>query len=163
MILVLGGFVAHQGLLHLWLVILLAFLGTLAGDQLWFFLGRTKGHALIQRFAALRKNIVPVHKLLEKYDSLYILGFRFLYGLRTVSPFIIGTTKIKTSKFIILNIIGAALWAIAFGVLGYLFGLALTALLGRIRHIEKEIILALIIVGIIFWLARWIYLRTRKN
>ena len=129
MILVLGGFAAHEGLLNLWLVIALAFLGTLAGDQLYFFLGRMKGHALIKRFKFLRENIHHVHNLLEKYDTLYIIGFRFLYGLRTISPVIIGTTKIKTSKFVILNIIGAAIWAIAFGFLGYVFGLALTALL----------------------------------
>ena len=42
-ILVLGGFLAHRGYLHLPWVIASAFAGTFAGDQLYFYLGRFKG------------------------------------------------------------------------------------------------------------------------
>ncbi len=39
-ILVLAGFAAHLGYLNLPWVILVAFVGTLSGDQLFFYLGR---------------------------------------------------------------------------------------------------------------------------
>ena len=42
-ILVLAGFLAHQGYLTFSLVVLVAFTGSLVSDQLYFFLGRKKG------------------------------------------------------------------------------------------------------------------------
>ena len=42
-ILVIAGFAAHRGYLSLPWVILLAFAGSLAGDQLWFYVGRRSG------------------------------------------------------------------------------------------------------------------------
>lgn len=47
-ILVIGGFLVHRGYLDLPVVIAVAFIGTLVGDQLYFNLGRTRG----KRFTA---------------------------------------------------------------------------------------------------------------
>jgi len=48
-ILVLGGFAAHRGYLALPGVILAAFIGSLCGDQLFFFLGRRHSQAVLAR------------------------------------------------------------------------------------------------------------------
>ena len=42
-ILVLAGFLAFRGYMDLKLVMIVAFLGSYAGDQLWYFLGRKHG------------------------------------------------------------------------------------------------------------------------
>ena len=48
-ILIVGGFAAHRGYLLLPYVIFSAFLGTLFGDQLFFFIGRFKGKQLTKQ------------------------------------------------------------------------------------------------------------------
>lgn len=48
-ILVIAGFLAHSGYLELHWVILSAFLGTFAGDQTFFYLGRFKGIAFLEK------------------------------------------------------------------------------------------------------------------
>ncbi|WP_424792969.1 DedA family protein, partial [Pseudomonas aeruginosa] len=48
-ILVLAGFLAFRGYMQLDTVILTAFLGSYAGDQLWYFLGRRHGRRLLAR------------------------------------------------------------------------------------------------------------------
>jgi membrane protein DedA with SNARE-associated domain len=53
-ILVAAGFAAHGGYLKLQWVILGAFLGSLAGDQFYFFVGRMKGKAFLHRRPAWR-------------------------------------------------------------------------------------------------------------
>jgi len=97
-ILIIGGFAAHRGYLSLTLVILAAFAGTLAGDQFFFFIGRKKGKAFLDKRPSWKPNIEKVHVLLDRYQTLLILGFRFLYGLRTVTPFVIGMSRVKTGN-----------------------------------------------------------------
>lgn len=49
-ILVVAGFAAYETYLELPLVILFAFLGSLFGDQLYFFIGRYKGQSLLKKY-----------------------------------------------------------------------------------------------------------------
>ena len=46
-VLILGGFAAYRGYLELPWVLVSAFIGTLLGDQLYFYIGRTKGHRFL--------------------------------------------------------------------------------------------------------------------
>lgn len=59
-ILVLAGFLAHQGYLGFWWVVLLAFLGSLSGDTLVFHLGRWKGRAFLSRRPRWERRAVRV-------------------------------------------------------------------------------------------------------
>jgi membrane protein DedA with SNARE-associated domain len=51
-----------------------------------------------------------------------LLSFRFLYGIRSVTPFAIGMSEVSYLRFTLLNIIGAGIWAIAIASAGYYFG-----------------------------------------
>ena len=150
-ILIIGGVAAHRGYLSLPLVILAAFIGTLAGDQLYFFIGRKKGKAFLDKRPSWRPGIDKAHNLLERYQALLILGFRFLYGLSTVTPFVIVMSRLKTGNFILLNITGALMWAVVFGTGGYLFGAALEILLEDIKRYELTAFLGISIAGIAVW------------
>jgi membrane protein DedA with SNARE-associated domain len=150
-ILVIGGFAAHRGYLSLPLVILAAFIGTLAGDQLYFFIGRKKGNAFLDKRPSWKPHMEKVHILLERYQALLILGFRFLYGLRTVTPFVLGMSRVKTANFIMLNIVGALVWAALFGTGGYLFGAALEIFLEDIKRYERLTFLGMFLAGLAVW------------
>ena len=150
-ILVIGGFAAHRGYLSLPLVILAAFIGTLAGDQLYFFIGRKKGNAFLDKRPSWKPHMEKVHILLERYQALLILGFRFLYGLRTVTPFVLGMSRVKTANFIMLNVVGALVWAALFGTGGYLFGAALEIFLEDIKRYERLTFLGMFLAGLAVW------------
>jgi membrane protein DedA with SNARE-associated domain len=153
-ILVLGGFAAHRGMLELPWVMVCAFLGSFAGDQLAFFLGRTKGDSMLAKRPSWREKSTKVLALLDKHQTALILGFRFLYGLRSVTPFLLGTARIPWGRFVVLNLIGAVVWAIVVGSLGYSFGLALESILGDIERYELQLFGVITAVGIAFWLRR---------
>lgn len=162
-ILIIGGFLAHRGYLSLSLVILAAFLGTLAGDQLFFFIGRMKGEAFLEKRPSWKPNIKKAHDLLERYQVLLILGFRFLYGMRTVTPFVIGMSRVKTGTFFFLNFLGALVWAILIGSAGYFFGTAFEAILGNIKHIEVELMIVIGFIGFAAWVAHFYRNKPRKT
>lgn len=159
-ILVLGGFAAHRGLLWLPGVMLAAFVGSLASDQLFFFIGRRHGDAWLARRPAWQPAVARVRALLERHDTLLILSFRFLYGLRNVTPFALGLTRVSTLRFAVLNIIGAAAWAAAVALLGWFVGSAAKQLLGHLERYELRVAASILAVGLLLWL--WRRLRQRK-
>lgn len=162
-ILVLGGFLAHRGYLELPWVILAAFAGSLSGDQLLFFLGRKHSPYIFRKLPSLHARIELVNAKLRRYHTLLILGFRFVYGFRTVTPFALGMSPVSTMKFVILNTISAMLWASAIGTAGYLFGKALETLLGDIRRYELKAMLGIWIVGLAIWTVHVLRKRKKKK
>ena len=161
-ILVLGGFAAARGYLGLPWVILAAFIGSLCGDQLFFFLGRWHGKAILSKRPTWKSRVNNAQKLLERFRIPLILTFRFLYGLRTVAPFVIGMSSVPTVEFIFLNAAGALVWAAAVGTGGYLFGSALEILIGNIKHYEIQILGAIATIGVLIWVVYFYRRRKRK-
>ena len=159
-ILVIAGFAAHQGYLKFSGVLFWAFMGTLCGDQLYFHLGRTKGIKLLDKRPYWRSKSVRVFDILHKHPLPLVLGFRFLYGMRTVTPFLLGASGFSPVRFMILNVFGALLWTVAVGGVGFLFGRAVELLIGRIEHYEAFFFIVLGSSGAFLWFVFW-YRRKR--
>lgn len=157
---ILGGFLAHRGYLSLPGVILVMFLATLAADQFFFVLGRSRGKAFLEQRPAWQPNVAKVSRLLERYGSLIVIGFRFLYGLRTVTPIVIGMSGFSQERFIVLNTIGALVWAVVMVLAGYMFGHAFELILADIKKYELWVILGLVLAGGAVWLYQF---RIRKQ
>ncbi|RJR55167.1 MAG: DedA family protein [Desulfobacteraceae bacterium] len=150
--LIAASFAAHRGYLNLGWVIAVAFLGTLAGDQIYFFLGRVKGRSFLRNRPGWQAKVEKAQRMLNRYQWQVILGFRFLYGLRTIIPFSLGLSEIKVDRFLLSNAAGALIWSIVVGILGFLFGQALEATLADIKKHEKWIIVAVLCIGCSVWI-----------
>lgn len=162
-VLVLGGFAAHQGFLRLDLVMAAAFVGSLCGDQVWFWVGRRFGRRWLDRHPGKAVAIERVAALLDRWGAWFVLSFRFLYGLRSVSPVAIGLSQITAIRFSLLNLVSAAIWAVAVGGLGYAFGNAVEGVLGKLKVWEHRIEAALVIALVVYVVHRLVrgYLRKR--
>ena len=160
-ILVVAGFFASRGTLYLPYVIAAAFFGSFSGDQLFFFIGRKHGTRVLARFPRWEARVHRIFRLFERWHTAYILGFRFLYGLRTLSPFVLGTSNVKTQRFFVLNGIGAITWATTIALLGFAFGNVVERFLGRAKAYEKWFLLGLVVVVTGFALTA--HLRARRR
>lgn len=120
--LIFAGFLASQEFLHLWTLIIVAGFGTTCGDFCFFLLGRRYGPKLLKRMPRLAKGQAKATQWLEKHDVVFILTYRFIYGLRNISAITIGTSSIPWQRYFFLNFLGSYIWAISFGCIGYLFG-----------------------------------------
>lgn len=92
-ILIIGGLLAKLGLLKLSTVMVIAFIGSFSGDQVYFYIGRFKGRELLKKHHKWEKRVDKIHKILERYHDLIMLGFRFVYGMRIMTPFVFGMSK----------------------------------------------------------------------
>lgn len=149
-ILILAGFAAHQGYLSFPLVVALAFCGGAIGDQFFFFLGRKYGQTLLGRFPRLKPHVDTVNKLIVRFHSAVIIMVRFMYGLRVAGPVAIGASGVRVWRFIVFNLLGAALWALTIGGAGYLFGHTLGWLFTDVKRYEELALVVLAAAGLFF-------------
>jgi membrane protein DedA with SNARE-associated domain len=121
---ILAGAVAAKGLLDPFALMACAAIGSWLGDQCWFFLGRYFGHLLVRRFPDWQIAIDRVHRWIERWEVIFILSFRFIYGIRNFSSLALGISDIHPYRFMVLNFVSAVLWSVSFVGTGYLFGQA---------------------------------------
>ena len=156
-----AGAAASQGLLHMYWLIAAAWLGSFAGDQLYFWIGRRFGHRLLKRFPKLQGGVNVALDMLHKYHVGFILSFRFIYGVRNFSSLAMGMSLISWPRFAALNFIAAGLWANAFSWGGYLLGVAFEAVLGDIAKDFGLIMLGIFaLVGTVLF---FVHRRGKKN
>ena len=160
MFLIAGGIAAHHGLFNIPSLIILAIIGSLIHDHAFFYLGRfTKVEALIYRiskkpssYKKFKRRVTKGLNLLDQYGVILIISFRFMYGLRTIIPIIIGLSKISKIKFFILDLIGATLWSCTFIFGGYYFGHAMENFFAFVHdrfHISWVFLIILSIIMVI--------------
>jgi len=154
-ILVLAGFATHQGYLELLWVVFYGFLGTLCSDQIIFYLGRAKGTKVLEKRPYWRSKSKKVFDLIYRHQLFLILGFRFLWGFRTVTPILLGASNVSPLRYLVLNIIGAFIWAAVIGGSGYLFGHVVESFLGNIKHYELRLFIILVVFGALLGGAKW--------
>src|SRR5690348_15685850 len=118
-LLMLGGYFAHQGYLHLAPVIATAFVGAVCGDQLFFHLGRHHAKRLLGRFPTLRDRVNVALRRVEDHQVKVVLSMRFLWGLRIALPIALGLSNMRAQRFAWLNLVSAAVWSTVFACIGY--------------------------------------------
>ena len=157
-----GGVLAHRHLLPLWTVWLAATSGSFVADQLFFASGRYfRDHPRVQRMAA-KPGFAKALVTLERHPVLFVMGFRFLYGLRTVSPIAIGTSHIRTRIFLPLNALAAAIWAVLFTAIGYIFGHGIEELLSGFLAPDRllpAVAIGLVVLFAVSHAVRWLHHR----
>lgn len=123
--LIAGGAAAASHILRLPHMLLVAVSAMLIGDSLLFVLGRYMGWALLGVLCKVSVN--PETCILRSAESFYRRGkttlviAKFIPGVNTMAPPLAGSMKMRYLQFVWLDLGGAILYALAFGMLGYVF------------------------------------------
>jgi membrane protein DedA with SNARE-associated domain len=148
---VLAGLAASRGYLNAWAVIAVATFGSIVSYQTCFQLGRRVGPKIISGIPNSAIAADRVRRLAERYPALLIVGIHFLYGVRTVGLFVIGMSGVAGWKFFALNILGSVIWATTVTMAGYVFGNAITAVLGDIDRYDHFVFGGLLVLAVMVW------------
>lgn len=155
-----AGFAAAQGLVDPSLLLIAAWLGSFAGDQCYFWLGRHFGVRLLDRFPRWRHGVDAALSWLERYDAGFILSFRFIYGVRNFSSFALGLSAVRWKRFLRLNFAAAGLWAASFVAFGYFLGHVFRAMLG---DLARSFSLVMLGVFLAFGAGMWLLHRLQRR
>ena len=160
-ILALAGLAAHRGYLDFYTVVVVAMIAGFAGDQFYFFLGRTQGQRILEKFPHAHERAQAFDRMLSRWHAPLIVGIRFMYGFRIIGPVLLGMGRVASWKFMLFNFIGAAIWAPLIASIGYFFGSILEAVLHDLKHFEVWAFLIVIATGATAFLVHW--LRERRT
>lgn len=152
--LLLAGYFAQRGYLSFPAVLATAFVAAVCGDQFLFHLGRRRGTSLLRRFPNLDRKVQGALHRVERHQVKFVLGMRFLWGLRTALPIALGLTTMPALRYLALDLVSAALWSIAVTVAGYTAGHAVMKLFEDLRKYEMWIVVAVLLIGVVALLLR---------
>ncbi len=151
----LGGVLAYQGRVSLGAALAAAILGAIVGDSIGYWIGREWGRTILRgtigKLPLIRrhvdKNLDRAEEYLRRRGPHAVVLGRFTAGLRVMVPGLAGISRMSYWRFLLFNVIGGALWATTFVLLGYFGGAAWHQVAG-IASKAGLILLALIVVGL---------------
>lgn len=124
-VMTLGGAVAGQGAIDLYLLIAIAWFCAWAGDTTSFFLGRRLGRGFVlthgPRFGISHERFEKVEDYFSRHGGKTIFVGRFISLIRAFAPFIAGSSGMRYRAFVPFSILGTGLWATAHILIGYFF------------------------------------------
>jgi membrane protein DedA with SNARE-associated domain/membrane-associated phospholipid phosphatase len=124
-VMLLGGAVAGQGAIDIYLLIAIAWFSAWAGDTTSFLLGRRLGREFVMhngpRFGISHERFEKVEDYFSRHGGKTIFIGRFVSLVRAFAPFIAGSSGMRYRAFVPYSILGTGLWSSAHILIGYAF------------------------------------------
>lgn len=159
-----AGFLVAQGTFNFILIIIASTLGSITGSLIFYYIGKTGGHTLVEKYGKYvlvdTEDIKKTEKWFQKRGDLTVFLARLIPVVRHLISFIAGIGKMKVKKFTLYTILGATLWN---GILTY-FGFILGQHWNEVSQYVEEldlVIVILLIIGCVFFAYRHIMRRKK--
>ena len=160
LVLIPAGYLAHQGQMNFWLIILASTIGSVVGASINYAFALWVGRPFLQRWG---RYFFVRPELLDKTDAFFIkhgavstFTGRLIPGIRHLISLPAGLTRMNLGKFVFYTALGAGLWSVVLTVFGYFLG-GNQALIRENQHfITLGVIafVAIIIGGYVWWQKR---------
>jgi membrane protein DedA with SNARE-associated domain/membrane-associated phospholipid phosphatase len=122
---ILGGVIAGEGTINIFLLITLVWVCAFLGDTVSFFIGRRLGREFLlkhgERFKVTHERLEQVERFFHRHGGATILIGRFVGFVRPLAPFIAGSSRLPYRRFLPYSVLGTGLWGSTLCVLGYIF------------------------------------------
>ena len=141
---IIAGVIASQGKINIAVLCVLVVVAAIAGDSVGYFVGHRYGERLLT-FPLIRNRHVAIQRALEglrQRGPIYVFIGRFTAFLRAVMPGLAGMSKMHYRRFFVANATGGLLWGVAYALLGYFAGGALS----KIEHYASWAGISLLVI-----------------
>lgn len=147
--LIAGGILAARGRLDLAELLVVAWLGAMAGGVAGWALGRRAGHALLTASGPLhRQRAAAIERGARFFARFGVLGVYF------APAWVAGSTGLRAARFLPANAIAAVIWACLVGGGAYAVGPQIADVVGDIGLIGLAALGALAVAGFTYKLLR---------
>ena len=158
---IVAGILAYLGMLPVGETVAVSIAGAVAGDQLWYILGKRYTARLLQRFPSVAARVERLSDKVRQKGNLLAFGSRFVYSGAILFPVTLGVYDYPHRKFTLFDLFGVTLWACVGIAIGYFLGTGVEQLFGKIEKV-KHLLWLLAIVTFIVWNVKR-YLKIRKE
>jgi membrane-associated protein len=124
--LIAAGVLASDGHLTIELVIAVAAVAAIVGDNVGFWIGRKGGRRLLELPGPLehhrRRLIARGEEIFRRHGGKTVFFGRWFSGLRIASAWLAGVNRMPWGTFLVYNALGGIAWAVSVGMLAYWAG-----------------------------------------
>jgi membrane protein DedA with SNARE-associated domain/membrane-associated phospholipid phosphatase len=156
----LGGFLAARGVLHVGDLVVLVCVGAILGDSIGYELGRFLGRPWLLRYGhwvGLRgEHVARVDGFFHRHGGKTVLIGRFVGFLRALAPFVAGASGMLYRRFLLYNALGAVVWSVSFVLLGYFVGASWALVEHWVGRASAVLAVVLLLVAALAYLWRWL-------
>jgi membrane protein DedA with SNARE-associated domain len=156
-VLTVSGYLAWQGQFRVPVLIIVAIVSAVTGDNLGYWLGRRYGQFILDRLrAAAPEHVERTRRFVLRHGALAVFGARFVTGLRVMAGPLAGCTGMKPARFFLANLAGALIYIPIVVAVGYAIGYGLGDRIERLRRAmgmgERFVVVALVLTAVIVWI-----------
>jgi membrane protein DedA with SNARE-associated domain len=126
--LIAASILAANGHYSIVLVIAVAAAAAIIGDNVGYWIGRTGGRALLERWGPIKRYadraLPPGERFFRKHGGKTVFVGRFVAVLRVTAAWLAGISHMTWWRFFLWNATGGIVWAAGVSLLAYYFGKA---------------------------------------
>src|SRR5215216_6354272 len=124
--LIAGGVLAGKGRLDIEVVIAIAAVAAIIGDNIGYAVARHGGRKLLERPGFMerhrRRVITTFEPFFERHGAKAVFLGRWILGLRVWASWMAGITRMEWRSFLFWNAAGGISWAVTVGLAAYVIG-----------------------------------------
>jgi len=117
-----AGVLSSMGKMDITTSIAIATLFNYIGDNVLFYMAQTNKESVMPYVKKFKGRIhARTVLMMRKYGWMVVFFQKYVYGVKTLVPIIMGLSKYDLRKFLILNIFASIVWGFVVGLLSYYF------------------------------------------
>ena len=155
-----AGYLASQGKMELWIVVLLGIIGSLLGSLFNYWISLRLGRPLILRYGKYvgltERAYDRAEGAFRRHGEISTFVGRLIPGLRQYISLPAGLARMPIGRFILFTGLGAGIWASVLALLGYVIGNNQEAI-GHSLHritIYTAVGIVILVIGYVVWYRR---------
>ncbi len=143
-----AGVLASSGEFNIYLVVAIAFVFNFLGDCFLFYLARTNQEYATKALEKYKAQIDFANTMMDKYGVVAIFVQKYLYGIKTLIPILIGLSKYDDKSFVVYNLFASFLWAVVVGSVAYMLG---DVVLELVEQYKYKALIGFVLVAVGIW------------
>ncbi len=119
-----AGILSAMGKMDISSAILIATVANFVGDSVLFYLSQVNKKEVMSYMKKHKRKIAYTNLLMRKYGWLAVFLQKYIYGVKTLVPIVMGLTKYDFKKFVTLNFFASIVWGLVVGLISFYFSTA---------------------------------------
>ena len=116
-----AGILSALGKMDIGTSIIIATISNFAGDTFLFYLSQINKKEVLGYMKKHRRKIAYTNLLMRRYGWMAVFIQKYIYGVKTLIPIVMGLSRYDFKKFTILNFFASIVWGLVVGLGSYFF------------------------------------------